>query len=212
MAALIDLCNRALAAVAKGQIASLGEQSLEARECNRYAQVLLNEMADWSDLTPLGRKRVALAQMANDRPSEWLYRYSAPADMAQPIAIRSVELAAQSLPTGGPFNFPTQDAVPLAFAHEEGAIYTNVAGATLIYTRSQIDVTELSPLLQKAFADELAARIAMPLTKDIKIAQTLANVAMQSRVSALVDEENKTDRRQIRYTSEAEFARMGYGV
>jgi len=28
----------------------------------------------------------------------------------------------------------------------------------------------------------------------------------------LVDEENKTDRRQIRYTSEAEFARMGYGV
>jgi len=87
-----------------------------------------------------------------------------------------------------------------------------VPGATLIYTRNQIDVTELSPLLQKAFADELAARIAMPLTKDVKIAQTLANVAMMSRVTALTDEENKTDRRQVRYTSEAEFARMGYGV
>lgn len=212
MAALIDLCNRALAAVAKGQIASLDEASLEARECKRFAQPLLNEIADWSDLIPLGRKRVALALTANDRPAEWNYRYAAPSDMAQPIAIRGVELSASTLPIGGPYNFPAQDAIPLAFTHEQGAIYTNVPGVTLIYTRSEIDVTELSPLLQKAFADELAARIAMPLTKDVKITQTLANVAMQSRVNALVDEENKTDRRQVRYVSEAEFARMGYTV
>lgn len=212
MAALIDLCNRALAAVAKGQIASLEEQSLEARECRRFAQPLLNEMADWSDLIPLGRKRVALALMANDRSAEWLYRYAAPSDMAQPIAIRSIEEPAQSLPAGGPYNFPLQDAIPLAFTHEEGAIYTNVPGATLIYTRNQIEATELSPLLQKAFADELAARIAMPLTKDVKVAQALASAATYSRVAALTDEENKTDRRQVRYTSEAEFARMGYGV
>jgi len=212
MATLIDLCNRALAAVAKGQIASLGEGSLEARECNRFAQPLLNEMADWSDLIPLGRKRVALALTVNDRAGEWNYRYAAPADMAQPIAIRQVEPVASALPLGGPYNFPMQDAVPLIFIHEEGAIYTNVPGATLIYTRSQVDATELPPLLQKAFADELAARIATPLTKDVKVAQTLANVAWQSRTAALVDEENKSDRRQIRYTSEAEFARMGYGV
>jgi len=212
MAALIDLCNRALAAVAKGQIASLGEESLEARECKRFAQPLLNEIADWSDLVPLGRRRVVLAETPNDRPAEWLHRYSAPADMAQPIAIRSVEAAATFLPTGGPYNFPLQDAITLPFTHEEGSIYTNVAGATLIYTRSEIDVTELSPLMQKAFADELAARIAMPLTKDVKVAQTLANAAMYSRTTALTDEENKTDRRQIRFASEAEFARMGYGV
>lgn len=212
MAALIDLCNRALAAVAMGQIASLSEESLEARECKRYAQPLLNEMADWSDLVPLGRKRVVLAQTPNDRAAEWNYRYAAPADMAQPIAIRSVEAVAQTLPQGGPYNFPAQDAIPLVFTHEEGAIYTNVPGATLIYTRNQIDVTELPPLLQKAFADELAARIAMPLTKDVKVAQTLANVAMQTRITALTDEENKTDRRQVRFTSEAEFARMGYGL
>lgn len=212
MAALIDLCNRALAAIAKDQIGSLDEPSLEARECKRFAQPLLNEMADWSDLIPLGRARVVLALTPNDRPGEWLYRYAAPAGMAQPIAIRQKEDDATSLPMGGPYNFPLQDAVPLAFTHEEGAIYTNVESATLIYTRSQIAVTELSPLMQKAFADELAARISMPLTKDPKITQALANVAMQSRVTALVDEENKTDRRQVRYISEAEFARQGYGV
>ena len=212
MASLIDLCNRALAAIAKGQIASLAEQSLEARECKRFAQPLLNEMADWSDLIPLGRRRVALALMPNDRPAEWNYRYAAPADMAQPIAIRTVEPAAGALPTGGPYNFPLQDAVPLPFSHEAGAIYTNVEGATLIYTRNEIQATELPPLLQKAFTDELAARIAMPLTKDAKIAQALANVAQVSRLAALTDEENKSDRRQVRYISEAEYARMGYGV
>lgn len=212
MASLIDLCNRALAAVAMGQIASLGEESLEARECRRFAQPLLNEMADWSDIIPLGRKRVVLAETPNDRASEWLYRYAAPSDMAQPIAIRAKADPAERLPLGGPFNFPLQDAVTLAFIYEEGAIYTNVPDATLIYARNQIDAAELSPLMQKAFCDELAARVAMPLTKEAKIAQALANVAASSRVTALTDEENKTERRQIRYTSEAEFARMGYGV
>ena len=47
MATLITLCNQALAEIAKGQIASLDESSLEARECVRFAQPLLNEMIDW---------------------------------------------------------------------------------------------------------------------------------------------------------------------
>lgn len=212
MASLIDLCNRALAAVAVGQIGSLDEPSLEAREVRRFAQPLLNEMADWSDMIPLGRKRDVLALLPNDRPAEWNYRYAAPADMAQPIAIRSVQPDASQLPIAGPYNFPMQDAVPLAFIHEAQSIYTNVENATLIYTGDQIPVTDLSPLMQKAFTDELAARVAMPLTKDVNVYARLANIAMQSRITALTDEENKTDRRQVRYVSEAEYARMGYGV
>lgn len=212
MAALIDLCNRALAAIAKGQIASMDEDSLEARECKRFAQPLLNEMADWSDLIPLGRTRTVLAAMPNDRPAEWNYRYAAPAGMAQPIAVRREEPAASALPLAGPYTLPVQDAMPLVFAHEQGSIYTNVENATLIYTRSQIDVTELSPLMQQAFVDALAARISMPLTKDPKIVKALADMARQSRIEALTDEENKTDRRQVRFVSEAEYARMGYGV
>lgn len=212
MAALIDLCNRALAAVAKGQIASLDEPSLEARECKRFAQPLLNEIADWSDIIPLGRARAVLAEMPNDRPAEWNYCYAAPAGMAQPIAVRAVQDTAGKLPLGGPHTFPLQDEMPLAFIHENGRIYTNVPSATLIYTRSEITAPELSPLLQKAFTDELAVRIAMPLTKDAKLVQALASSAAYSRSVALADEENKTDRRQVRYVSEAEYARMGVGL
>lgn len=209
MASLIDLCNRALAAIAKGQIASLNEGSLESRECNRFAQPLLDEMIGWSDNIPLGRRRVALAEVANDRPAEWLYAYASPSDMEMPIAIRRVEDAATDLPEAGPYNFPEQDGYQLRFLLDGDKIYSNVATATLIYTASTIAAAELSGLMQKAFVDELAVRIAMPLTKDPKVAQAAASVAELSRARAIAHEENRMPQRQVSYTSEAELARMG---
>lgn len=209
MASLIELCNRALANVAKGQIASLNEQSLESRECVRFAQPLLDEMIAWSDNMPLGRRRVVLAEVANDRPAEWSYAYAQPSDMETPIAIRRVEEAGRALPEGGPFNFPLQDGFPLRFQIEGATIYSNVPTATLIYTASTIDASELGGLMQKAFVDELAARIAMPLTKDPKVGQALFNVAEMSRARAIAHEENKMPQRQVTYVSDAELARMG---
>ena len=209
MASLIELCNRALAAIAKGQIASLNEQTVESRECVRFAQPLLDEMISWSDSMTLGRRRVALAQIANDRPAEWMYAYAAPSDLDMPIAIRRIEDAAECLPIGGPFNFPAQDGDRLRFLCEGGKIYANVAAPTLIYMASSIQASELSGLMQKAFVDELAVRIATPLTKDAKVGATLAPVAAQSRAHAIAHEENKAPQYQTTYVSEAELARMG---
>lgn len=209
MASLIELCNRSLAAVAKGQIASLNEQSIEARECVRFAQPLLDEMIGWSDNMPLGRRRVVLAEVTNDRPSEWLFAYAKPSDMETPLAIRLGEDPAQCLPEGGPFNFPLQDGFPLRFLLEGDKLYSNVATATLIYTAASIQASELSGLMQKAFVDELAVRIATPLTKDPKVGAALANVAELSRARAVAHEENKMPQRQTAYVSDAELARMG---
>ncbi|WP_235522978.1 hypothetical protein [Novosphingobium sp. Leaf2] len=169
-------------------------------------------MADWSDSLAIAQARAPLAELVNDRPSEWLHRYAVPSDMAQPLAIREVGEAAQYLPLAGPSNFPLQNATPLAFLNESGSIYTNVTNATLIYTRSTVDAGSLTPLLQKAFCDELSARIAMPLTKEPKLVQTLSIMAEQSKAKALADEENKVERHQIRYVTEAEYARQGYGA
>lgn len=212
MASLIALCNQALAEVAKGQIASIDESSLEARECNRFAQSLLNEMADWSDEIPLGRKRGALAEIANDRPAEWLYAYAAPDDMATPIAVRQVQDAAGDLPTSGPWTFPWQDTEDLAFLHENGVIFSNVETPTLIYTVDTIEAATLSPLMQRAFVLELAARIAGPLGKDPKMVEAKARQAEVARQRAVADEENKNPRRGRRYTSDAEYARHGYDL
>lgn len=209
MASLIELCNRALANVAKGQIASLNEQSLESRECVRWAQPLLDEMIGWSDNMPIGRRRVVLAALINDRPAEWSYAYAMPSDMETPIAIRRVEDAAQGLPEAGPSNFPMQEGLPLRFQIEGDKIYSNVPTATLIYTASTIEARELGGLMQKAFVDELSVRIAMPLTKDPKVGGALANVAELSRARAIAHEENKMPQRQVDYVSDAELARMG---
>lgn len=212
MASLITLCNQALAEIAKAQIASLNEASLEARECVRFAQPLLNEMADWSDEIPLGRTRGVLAAIANDRTAEWLYAYEVPSDMGTPIAIRQEEEAASDLPIAGPYTFPFQDEQTPAFLHEGSAIYTNVENATLIYTRATIEASELSPLGQRAFVLELAARLAGPLVKEPKVVDAKARQAEIMRQRWVADEENKNPRRDGRYISAAEYARHGIGV
>lgn len=210
MASLITLCNQALAEIAKGQIASLDENSIEAREANRFAQPLLNEMIDWSDEIPLGRTREVLAEVANDRKAEWLYAYAEPDDLGSPIAIREVQDDALDLPIAGPYTFPWQDIEPIPFLHEGGKIYTNVETATLVYSKSTIEAADLSPLMQRAFVLELAARMAAPVAKwDERKIDAKARQAEVARQRALADEENKNPRRTPRYISEAEYARQG---
>jgi hypothetical protein len=170
-------------------------------------------MIEWSDEIPLGRKRAVLAAVTNDRPAEWLYAYAPPDDMGKPIAIRQVEDSATCLPLGGPFTFPLQDAQPLAFEYDGGTIYTNVETATLIYTRSFIDASELSALMQRAFVLELAVRLASPLGKwDANKIAAKAKQAEIARDRAIADEENKNRRTDRRYVSDAEYARAGIGV
>lgn len=212
MASLLDLCNQALAEIAKASIASINEQSLEARECRRFAQPLLAEVADWSDALPIGRARVALAEIPNDRPAEWLNAYAAPMDIASPIAIRMQEAPSQHISPNGSGNFPLQDGDGIAFIFEDRKIFTNIANATLIYTRIDIGAHEFSPMLQRAYVLELAARLAGPLTGDQKIVREKMGQARLARMEAIADEENKSPRRTVRYVSDAERARMGYGL
>lgn len=213
MTALITLCNEALAEIGKGQIASLTEGSIEARECARFAQPLLNEMIDWSEEIPLGRKRAVLAVVTNDRDAEWLYSYAKPADLGTPLYIREPEDAATDLPTGGPFDFPYQSGESLAFLHEGDRIYSNVETASLVYTRSSLEASELSPLMQRAFVLELAVRLAAPVAKwDERKIDAKARQAEVARQRAIAAEENKSPRRSTRYISEAEYARHGIGV
>jgi len=211
MTALVTCCNEALALLAAGSVASLTENSIEAREANRFAEPLLAELAEWTEWSFL-RKREVLAGIDNDRPAEWLYAYAVPADLGSPIAIRAVEDIATDLPTSGPYTLPIQDAVPSLFAVEGGTVYTNVADATLVYARCVTEADALPPLLRRAFVLELAARMALPLKKDGNVAKLVSQQAALAKVEAIAAEENKNPRRAVRYVSEAEYARVGVGV
>lgn len=196
MASIIVLCNQALAQIAASSIADLDEISIEAREARRFAQPLLDEMADWAEW-PLGRKRISLAQVTNYRTGEWRFCYAVPTDMAVPLEIRMPQTTTGQ---GSP-GFP--------FAYDGGKIHTDVEFAVLIYNRSTLTADELKPLQQRAFVLELAARIALPIKKEAKLAESLSRLAEMARARAIADEENKEPRRVTRYVSDAELARTG---
>ena len=209
----LSIANEALALIAKGEIQSLGENSLEAREVTRFLGPLLSEMSEWTEWPELIHY-VVLASVTNDRPKEWLYAYSEPSDMADPIAIREADETTPSyLPKYiAPFTLPFQDELAVRFICEGGKIYTNVETATLVYTKDTLDVTQLRPLMRRALVDELASRLAVPLGKDPNAGRVLADKAEMNRLRAIADAQNRTQRVAPDYTSEAELARLGIGV
>ncbi len=210
MATLDDICNMALAEIAAGPITDVTDNSIEAREVSRFAAPLLSEVSLWSDWS-WAVARAVLTATTNDRPAEWTQAYSVPADCARPLAVRAMEDSAWWLPLGGPGPFPLQDAVPLAFLHEGGLIYSNVCDATLVYVAALTDPTLLPPLVQRAFALELAARVAIPIRKDTGLARELGEAAELARARAIAEDYNQRVRRPASYTSEAAFARAGIG-
>jgi len=210
MATLDDICNMALAEIAAGPISDVTDGSIEAREVSRFAAPLLAEVSLWSDWS-WAVSRIALTETTNDRPAEWTHAYIVPANCARPLAIRQVQDNAWQLPHGGPFPFPVQDAVPLAFLHEGGLIYTNVWGATLVFVATLTDPTILPPLVQRAFALELAARVAIPIRKDTGLARELVQAAELARARAIAEDYNQRVRRPASYISDAAFARAGIG-
>lgn len=209
MASLIQIANEALAEIAAGSIAAFDENSRESAEINRFFGSLLEEVLDWCEW-PWARRYVALAAITNDRPAEWLYAYAKPVDCTQAIAVREVEITPGVLPLSGPFTLPWQDTAPIRFILEGEKIYTNAETATLVYSTNTIPANELPPLVRRAFALELAARIAYPVKKDLKLQDTLIRKAEVARQRAIADEENKNPRLMTRYVSDAEYARLGF--
>ena len=83
---------------------------------------------------------------------------------------------------------------------------------TLVYIRSNVQASDLAPLMQRAFVMELAARIVLPVKKDGQLASRAQQLAMAARMEALAAEENKRQRMAVPYVSEAELARWGAGL
>lgn len=207
MATLLDICNAALSAIAKGKIQSINEPSREAEECATHYPLILEEMAEWSDHLPFARGRQLLAEIPNDRPQEWSHAFAAPHDMATPRAILWHDPTASPAYTSN--GRPWQESVLIPFEYENGVIYTNAPTPMLEFAKKTVEVSEMPSLWRAAFQAELEARIAYPLTKDDRLTTAKVQYALVKKLEAIADAENKNPRKQPEYISDAERARLG---
>ena len=192
MASDVYICNAALANL--GDAATLmsidpPDGSLQAENCARFypmARDALLEMHDWSFAT----RRVLLAQLAIDVPSQWTYAYAAPNDMLNVIALldgAGVDDASEPLLTsvtypafpipigaGGSMVYPMMPQMgiyaPQPFTLEctdggQDVIYTNQANAELRFVARVIDTTKFSPLFTSTLEALLTSKLAGPILK-----------------------------------------------
>ena len=219
MAALakIDLWNRAIGRLPATPIASVDENSLEARECRRYYPAVLSDMFegphDWS----FANTRVPLAQLlTNDRSAEWLFAYQLPSNVGNPIRVLpDLNALGLSLPMplpGDPYSeiwatMVTNLEAP--YVIEGQTLYTNAEGATLEYTVGDIDGVPVPQLAITALEIDLAARICVPVKKDSAREKDLVSLAEIAWQRAIADDNNRNPQSYGDYVSESMIARHG---
>jgi hypothetical protein len=196
----VSICNRALASIGtRSSIASLTENSAEARQCNLiYANTrdeVLN-MAFWN----FARKTalLALLKSAPGTPTNsgssanqwsplfpsppWLYEYAYPSDALQ---IRQIVQQMQNYYVGTPFTsngtgfYPYNVGPGSPFVvgtdtdtegNQQNVILTNEYQAIAIYTMQIVNPALFGPQFTEALVQALAAKLAIALTGQVTLA------------------------------------------
>jgi hypothetical protein len=194
----LSVSNLALSKLPASPIASLDENSLEARECRRfYPQVVADMLEgphDWS----FANKLVLLAAVTNDRDAEWLYAYALPNDLGSPIRVlpdlNGIGLMLPIPIPGSPYAeawVAQLERIAMDYEIEGDTLYTNAATATLEYTVNDVAGMRVSQLAVTAMALDLAARICIPIKQDQTREQALMSQAELAWQRAIADDRNR---------------------
>jgi hypothetical protein len=178
MTSVVVICSIALSNIGKGNISDINEASEEARQCKMHYEATRDILLQAYPFR-FARTAISLAEIGNLWPERWRYAYQRPSDCLKPI--RMV-----------PEIDDPDDGNALSFAVQANTIFCNQSPAKLEYTRRVEDPSLFPPLFQDALAFSLAAKIAMPLTRDQSLrkdAYELANAAMGAAQMADANEE-----------------------
>ena len=212
MPSLLSLYNQALDEVGAQNISSPDETNIEARSCKRAGAAVMAEFLEWHEWGAAIR-RASLAELsANDRRDEWMYAYALPSNFATARRILPPASGQElSYPVSGPFTSPHFDKTPVHFMIDGATLYTNMKDAVLEYGVNELEPAQITALMGRAIALEIAARIAIPIKKSRELKGDLIKQAEVARTRAIADDENRYPRQQVAYVSDAEYARAGYG-
>lgn len=213
--AQIDICNEALADIRATLIQDVTEQSNEANLCALYYPKIVSRALEGPHHWSFANQRVQLAQAAtNDRPYEWGYAYLVPQNMAAAKRVLA-DFATLGYPlpaTGEPYTDDTLRPFAVPYIIQNDTIYCNAENAWLEYTINDIDGIVDTNLFAAAVAKELAAKLAIPIKGDSKLAQgmmTEAELAWQRAVAADNERQPQT---YGNFIPEAMLARHRYNV
>lgn len=198
-----EVCNLALLRLGVAQtIVDVTDRTAEARACAAAWTPVLERFLCLHPWT-FARRRATLAELG-DAPDGWECRYALPADC---LLVRTLARSAE--PGGVPEADPYAADIPLPVKGyelaDDGAgrrrvLLCDVSPAILVYTARLEDPACWPPLAADALASALAAELAMPLTKDAKLAQLMAQSAeLALRRATQADACEEPDRRRAAF-------------
>jgi hypothetical protein len=226
MRSLTQIANEALAELPAHAITSLDDGSREAQECSKFLPGIVSELIGYHDWSFV-RRRVALAEVTNDRPGEWDKAYALPANIASAIELVRPQSSTLGLSyaTGEGLSiidilvtpvlyWPTTQLPHAAIDYEiaNGVLYTDLVDATLEHSIDALLPETWPALFQKAVICALASRIYKPLMgAGVSFAeiQPLMRMAMYARDEAVADDMNRNPRERKAFVSEGAAARAG---
>jgi hypothetical protein len=162
MASVTEICNSALNLLGASNIASLTDDSKNARICNQRYEPIRNRIFrshPWNCLI----KRIELAQDTDAPVIEYEYAYTLPSDCLRVLKIHN-----------GSTDSINSD---LDYKIEGRKILTNQATLYLVYVSLVTDPNEIDVYLQEAIAATLAADIAYALTNNATLASNYQSQA-----------------------------------
>ena len=176
MASTVSICNLALGHLGADKIDALSEASSEARACNRFYGQTLDALLAAGPPWRFARHAAVLAEVtgtAADAGSlgRWAHAYALPVDLMRVRALR---------PSDGPL--PADGSYPYELSGDR--LYADVAPAVLHYIRRVDDPSKFPPLFVEALSWHLAARLAMPLTREPGQRQAAFQMALQTQAAA----------------------------
>lgn len=165
MSSEVDICNLALSHIGdEAEVAAITppDGTIQAAQCGRFyplARGILLESHPWTFAT----KRVAVSEVTNPSPDDWLYAYALPSTCIRPLSALYPGVPEQMLGTDSdlgshPF---------IVEAAEDGSpvLYTNVQTAVLRYIDTITDPTRFTPGFAMSLSRLLAAYLAGPILK-----------------------------------------------
>jgi len=188
MASTVSICNLALGHLGADHISSLTEASSEARACNRFYGQTLDTLLAAGPPWRFARQEVSLAALAGESVARWSYIYALPTDLIRVIEVRPgdetytgavlPEELDQFRPRGEPYELLGD------------RLYCNLSPAVLRYVSRIDDPSKFPPLFIEALSWHLAARLAMPLTRDADQRRAAFQMALQTQAAASAADAN----------------------